>query len=298
MSLTVLSRSGAFLRDGAYVTDPVLADGAATYTPGVSERRGVATTFLHSGLKNADAQSGTAQTVAATRQYDAFGNFLSSTGTWNGPFGYGGGFGYQEDATGLKLLGHRYYDSSTGRFLTRDPNREGRNWFTYAHNNPVNFYDPTGLGVYEWIYTGDWNASSDVYDAALDAAATQLIGRDETDPDGYPVRVGGPVNWVNPSGNAITPDGTTYINPEDEDRYWNNQWWRDHEHRHVHQRLEIADELVDNGFHHGPMPEWKKTVFFLIAILQDYIEAGSHDGAGLEQDANNWADNLQLWRSL
>ena len=45
MSLTVLSRSRAFLRDGAYVTDPVLIDGAATYTPGVSERRGAATTF-------------------------------------------------------------------------------------------------------------------------------------------------------------------------------------------------------------------------------------------------------------
>ena len=46
------------------------------------------------------------------------------------------------------------------------------------------------------------------------------------------------------------------------------------------------------------MPEWKKTVLFLIAIIQDYIESGSHDGAGLEQDSNNWADNLQLWRSL
>ncbi|MCE2767604.1 MAG: hypothetical protein LW628_11930, partial [Fimbriimonadaceae bacterium] len=65
MSLTVLSRSRAFLRDGAYVTDPVLTDGAATYTPDVSERRGAATTFLHSGLKNADAQSGTTQIVAA-----------------------------------------------------------------------------------------------------------------------------------------------------------------------------------------------------------------------------------------
>ena len=29
-----------------------------------------------------------------------------------GPFGFAGGYGYQEDAdSGLKLLGHRYYDS-------------------------------------------------------------------------------------------------------------------------------------------------------------------------------------------
>lgn len=37
-----------------------------------------------------------------------------------GPFSYGGGFGCQKDATGLKLLGHRLYDSSTDRFLTRN----------------------------------------------------------------------------------------------------------------------------------------------------------------------------------
>jgi RHS repeat-associated protein len=158
MSLTALSRSRAFLRDGAYVTDPVLTDRAATYTPGVSERRGAATTFLHSGLKNADAQSGTTQTVAATRQYDAFGNLLSSTGTWGGPLGYAGGFGYQEDATGLKLLGHRYYDSSTGRFLTRDPIQDGRNWYVYCGNDPVVYVDEDGLqrgrvikGIIDWI---------------------------------------------------------------------------------------------------------------------------------------------------
>ena len=154
MSLTVLSRSRAFLQDGAYVTDPVLTDGAATYTPGVSERRGAATTFLHSGLKNADAKSGTSQAVVASRQYDAFGNLVASSGTWSGPVGYAGGFGYQEDATGLRLLGHRYYDSSTGRFLTRDPIKDGRNWYSYCENDPVNGTDPDGLNVIDIIRRG------------------------------------------------------------------------------------------------------------------------------------------------
>jgi RHS repeat-associated protein len=65
--------------------------------------------------------SNVAQQMVAKRDYDAFGNVISSTGTWGSGFVYAGGFGYQEDAIGLKLLGHRYYDSSTGRFLTRDP---------------------------------------------------------------------------------------------------------------------------------------------------------------------------------
>jgi RHS repeat-associated protein len=140
---TTNSVTRTFLRDGAYVTDPVLADGAAFYTPGVSERRGGVTTFLHSGLKNADAQS-TASGLSAARQYDAFGNLLSSSGSWQGPFGYAGAFGYQEDATGLMLLGHRLYDPSTGRFLTRDPIQDGRNWYVYCGNDPVTYVDPDG----------------------------------------------------------------------------------------------------------------------------------------------------------
>jgi len=145
VSSTTNSVGRTFLRDGVYVTDPVLSDGTATYTPGVSERRGTATTFLHSGRKNADAQSMVGQTVTASRQYDAFGNILASTGTWNGGFGYAGVFGYQEDGSGLRLLGHRYYDSSTGRFLTRDPIKDGRNWYGYAGNDPIRYSDPTGL---------------------------------------------------------------------------------------------------------------------------------------------------------
>ncbi|MCU0316911.1 MAG: hypothetical protein MUC92_09990 [Fimbriimonadaceae bacterium] len=56
-------------------------------------------------------------------------------------------FGYQEDATGLKLLGHRYYDSSTGRFRTRDPIKDGRNWFSYGagYASVTGGADPNGL---------------------------------------------------------------------------------------------------------------------------------------------------------
>jgi|CXWL01.1.fsa_nt_gi RHS repeat-associated protein len=140
----------SFKRDGAYVTDPVLSDTAGgtttKYTPGVSERRGSTSRYLHSGIKNADSRTTTGTTVEATRSYDAFGNVISLTGTWQGFFGYAGGFGYQEEPdTGLKLLGHRYYDSTTGRFLSRDEGYEGRNWYTYCANNPITNADPTGL---------------------------------------------------------------------------------------------------------------------------------------------------------
>ena len=47
---------------------------------------------------------------------------IASTGSNPTPFGFVGGSQYQTDAdSGLMLLGHRYYDASIGRFISRDP---------------------------------------------------------------------------------------------------------------------------------------------------------------------------------
>lgn len=137
--------TAAFLRDGVGVTDAVLDDGSAVYTPGGEVRSSAKTTF-HAGIKNSDLQTDGSQAVSASRLYDAFGNVLSSAGTWTSPFGNAGQFGYQEDLDSeFKLLGHRYLDSSTGRFLTRDPIKDGRNWYGYCENNPLASVDPIGL---------------------------------------------------------------------------------------------------------------------------------------------------------
>lgn len=152
VGLTDSSGTKSFRRDGAGATAPVLSDGAALYTPGVSEWRAGTKTFFHHGLKSTDAQSGATGALSATRSYDAFGNLLGSTGTWKSPFGYAGGFGYQEDPDhGFRLLGHRYYDSSTGRFLTRDPAKDGRNWYAYCAGDPVNRVDVDGFRP-AWLY--------------------------------------------------------------------------------------------------------------------------------------------------
>ncbi|WKZ80851.1 MAG: RHS repeat-associated core domain-containing protein [Fimbriimonadaceae bacterium] len=136
-----------YLRDGAYVTDPVHSDGEAVYTPGISERRSSVTKFYHPDrLGTTERLTDTNQSTTDTRQYDAFGLLTSSSGSTSTPFGFAGAWGYQEDPdSGLKLLGHRYYDPSTGRFLTRDPVKDGRNWYGYCGNNPLKWADPEGL---------------------------------------------------------------------------------------------------------------------------------------------------------
>ena len=110
-----------------------------------------ATTYdLHDGLGSAVKQTGSGASVTATRIYDAFGMPLASTGAPQGPFGFAATSGYQEDGdAGLKLLGHRYYDPSAGRFLTRDPAQAGRNWYAYCDENPLQTTDPTGH--FAWV---------------------------------------------------------------------------------------------------------------------------------------------------
>ena len=74
--------------------------------------------------------------------YDAFGNEQNITND-NNPFRYAGE--YYDQETGLIYLRNRYYNSSTGRFITEDPAQDGVNWYSYCMNNPVMYTDPWGL---------------------------------------------------------------------------------------------------------------------------------------------------------
>ncbi len=157
-------------------------------------------TTFHSGLKNDDVQTSSSQVIGAAKVFDAFGNVISSSGDWKSQFGYAGSFGYQKDLdASLHLLGHRYYDSSTGRFLTRDPVKDGRNWYVYCSNRPITSADPTGLlrtdhaqGVAVLVDTSTGPAAAEVAAGGISrlppflkwlvaalAGTSQLTGSDE-----------------------------------------------------------------------------------------------------------------------
>jgi len=115
----------------------------------VSELRNGTNKFYHAdALGTTRAMTGSTGSVTDTKSTDAFGNTFTpgSSGTTPTPFGFAGQHGYQSDPdSGLMRLGHRYYDSSVGRFLSRDPIQDGYNWYTYCDNDPVNGVDPEGL---------------------------------------------------------------------------------------------------------------------------------------------------------
>ena len=79
--------------------------------------------------------------------YDIFGSPYQKTGSFLADdsldFGYLGK-PYNAD-TELYDYGFRDYSPTTARFTTIDPIRDGRNWFSYVVNDPVNYVDLWGL---------------------------------------------------------------------------------------------------------------------------------------------------------
>ena len=111
----------------------------------IANQNGTVTSYLkdyHGNIAGKTTKTGAMfNEMGTTMDYDAFGN------QWQGdvpdPFGYCGE--YLDGESGLIYLRNRYYDSTTGRFITEDPVKDGLNWYNYCGGNPVVMVDPSGL---------------------------------------------------------------------------------------------------------------------------------------------------------
>ena len=80
--------------------------------------------------------------------YDAWGNIRNQgTQSWGADNPLRPNGQYYDTESGMTYLRARYYDSSIRRFITEDPIKDGLNWYAYAGNNPVMFFDPSGLAL-------------------------------------------------------------------------------------------------------------------------------------------------------
>jgi len=74
-------------------------------------------------------------------------NYVDST-----PFGYGSGY---TDPSGLVYLVHRYYDPTTGQFVSQDPLvDQTASPYGYAGGNPAKSRDSNGLWTESWCLEG------------------------------------------------------------------------------------------------------------------------------------------------
>ena len=87
--------------------------------------------------------------VSRVYRYDAFGTPDYYTSTDFNHFLYAGQ--YYDNESGSYYLRARSYLPRYGRFTAEDPVRDGLNWYTYCANNPVRYYDPSGLSFIETV---------------------------------------------------------------------------------------------------------------------------------------------------
>ncbi|HVQ00198.1 MAG TPA: RHS repeat-associated core domain-containing protein [Candidatus Thermoplasmatota archaeon] len=89
----------------------------------------------------------TTGSVTQRMDYDEFGNIILDTNPGFQPFGFAGGI--YDQHTNLTRFGTRDYDPIIGRWTTKDLimfDGGSTNVYAYVWNNPVSYYDPTGLG--------------------------------------------------------------------------------------------------------------------------------------------------------
>ncbi len=106
--------------------------------------------------------------VRVSYYYDAFGNVinkdLKNQGEISNPFGYSG-YQYDEE-TKTYYLNARMYDPQYARFLQEDTYRGkandplSLNLYTYVHNNPIRYFDPSGHSA---VTIADDNSGSSSY---------------------------------------------------------------------------------------------------------------------------------------
>ncbi len=142
-----------YIYDGLAIATEYSGVGAlvAAYTNGenidelLSIRRGGISAFAQKDHLGTVLRVFSAASVLHSIQLDSFGVEIGSTGSSQSPYGFTGR--EVDPESGLLYYRARYYDPAIGRFLSEDPIRfrGGRNFYSYARNNPGRFIDPLGL---------------------------------------------------------------------------------------------------------------------------------------------------------
>jgi len=156
----------------------IVGDGAGLYITGPDGLPLTQLTFdgqqryyHHDQLGSTRAITDVTGTVSARYNFDPYGNPTDSSGTTDNRFGYAGQ--YTDPVSGLIYMRARWYDPTTGQFLSRDPLEVVTGApYGYAGNDPVNQTDPTGLCP--WCVVGAVIVAKAAIAVAIDLGAQAL----------------------------------------------------------------------------------------------------------------------------
>jgi len=103
--------------------------------------------YFHDGNGNVSTLVSASDALLASYTYTPFGDTLTASGTWASVNAYRFSAKECDAFTSLYYYGLRYYNPSTGRWLSRDPIAEkgGPNLYGMVRNSPVNQWDLLGL---------------------------------------------------------------------------------------------------------------------------------------------------------
>ncbi|MFZ3200418.1 MAG: RHS repeat-associated core domain-containing protein [Candidatus Acidiferrales bacterium] len=144
-----------FAYDGPNLIETVNSTGGvvARYTQGqnideplAESRSGTVSYYEQDGLSSVTSLTASNGSLAQSYTYDSLGNTTNSSGSLTNFFRYAGR--EFDTETGLYCDRARYFDPTTGRFLSEDPlgfAADGVNFYEYAYDNPTDFTDPLGL---------------------------------------------------------------------------------------------------------------------------------------------------------
>jgi len=124
----------------------------------LAEIRGGTYFYSYDALGSATRLTTTSQTTNARYRYEAFGSQRDTLEGVVNPYRFTGR--ELDSQTGSYFYRARWYEPTTGRFLSKDPAgmTDGPNLYAYVLNNPVNRQDPSGkviacvFGFFGFLY--------------------------------------------------------------------------------------------------------------------------------------------------
>jgi RHS repeat-associated protein len=166
MSKTVSGTTTDFTWNAAGSTPVLIAAGSTYYIYGpgaqpIEQLTGSTPSYLLTDQSGSTRLiTSTTGAVTGTYTYSAYGAVTKHTGTATTALQFDGQ--YTDAESGLQYLRARYYDPSTGQFLTLDPlvSLTGQP-YEFGGDNPVNTLDPSGLSWYNpatWMSEQSWES--------------------------------------------------------------------------------------------------------------------------------------------